>query len=316
MNSPTEASITKFKHPIKVVARRTGLSTDVIRVWERRYKAVTPIRSSSARRLYCDADIERLILLHRVTQAGRRIADVASMATEDLAAMATGDLSALRTEATVEKSALEHFHNALRAVREMNAVSLDAILRHAATALSLPTLLDEVIAPLIHTIGEEWSHGSLRVGHEHLATAQLVTLLGELRRTSNIAQSAPKVLVATPAGQSHELGALLAAVAASAEGWNAIYLSPNAPAADIAAAVRQTEAQALALSIAYPADDPYLADELRRLRQQLPEGVAILVGGRAIAGYRAALKEIDAVCLDTLPAFRQALGELRRLSLR
>jgi MerR family transcriptional regulator, light-induced transcriptional regulator len=50
-------------HPIQVVTRRTGVSADVLRVWEKRYAVVTPIRSASGRRLYSDADIERLRLL-------------------------------------------------------------------------------------------------------------------------------------------------------------------------------------------------------------------------------------------------------------
>jgi len=78
-------------HPIQVVVRRTGLSADVIRAWERRYDAVTPKRSSTSRRLYSDEDVERLLLLRRATQSGRRIGDVARLplpALKDLLATA------------------------------------------------------------------------------------------------------------------------------------------------------------------------------------------------------------------------------------
>ena len=67
------------KHPIQIVARRTGLTPDVIRVWERRYEAVLPRRTSTNRRLYSDRDVERLQLLRRATLAGRRIGDVARL---------------------------------------------------------------------------------------------------------------------------------------------------------------------------------------------------------------------------------------------
>ena len=53
----------KPAHPIKVVATRTGLSKDVIRVWEKRYQAVNPQRSDTGRRLYTDADIAHLLKL-------------------------------------------------------------------------------------------------------------------------------------------------------------------------------------------------------------------------------------------------------------
>ena len=50
-------------HPISVVAERTGLSPDLLRVWERRYGVVDPARDEGGRRLYSDSDIQRLRLL-------------------------------------------------------------------------------------------------------------------------------------------------------------------------------------------------------------------------------------------------------------
>lgn len=300
------------RHPIQVVARRTGLSADVIRVWERRYGAVNPQRGGAARRLYSDGDIERLILLRQVTQAGRRIGDVAALTTSTLADLAKEDKVLGGETAKAGRTALEFYQTALKAIRAMDSAALESSLLQAASAVSLPILLDEVLTPLIYTIGDEWAAGDLRVSHEHFATAQLMALLGELRRTSNMTQNGPKLLIATPAGQNHELGALLVAVTAGAEGWRCIYLSPNTPAAEIAGAVRQTGAKVLALSITYPADDPYLPDELRRLRQQLPEGLTVLVGGRASAAYRLVLEEIGAICLNNLSELRQALGSLRQ----
>ena len=67
-------------HPMKVVSLRTGLSPHVIRIWERRYKAVVPDRSSTNRRLYSEDDIERLSLLRRATNAGYAIGQIAGLA--------------------------------------------------------------------------------------------------------------------------------------------------------------------------------------------------------------------------------------------
>ncbi|MEM6457029.1 MAG: MerR family transcriptional regulator [Acidobacteriota bacterium] len=67
------------RHPIGVVARRTGLKPDLIRAWERRYGAVAPGRSQTRRRIYSDADIQRLILLKEATEGGRGISQVAHL---------------------------------------------------------------------------------------------------------------------------------------------------------------------------------------------------------------------------------------------
>src|SRR5512143_149241 len=82
------------RHPIAVVTERTGLSQDVLRVWERRYSAVNPARGPGGQRLYTDADIERFNLLQAATRAGRSISRVARLSTESLAAMVKEDTEA------------------------------------------------------------------------------------------------------------------------------------------------------------------------------------------------------------------------------
>ena len=44
----SQESKPEHRHPIKVVARRTGLTPDVLRVWEKRYGAVSPTRVDTA----------------------------------------------------------------------------------------------------------------------------------------------------------------------------------------------------------------------------------------------------------------------------
>ncbi len=77
----------------------------------------------------------------------------------------------------------------------------------------------------------------------------------------------PVLIVATPAGQLHELGALLAATAAAHVGWQVIYLGASLPAPEIAGAAQQRGARAVALSLVYPENDSRLEGELVRLRQ-------------------------------------------------
>ena len=75
-------------HPIKAVARRTGLSAHVIRIWEKRYGAVQPERTDTNRRLYSEEQIERLSLLRDITQSGHSIGPVATLPTEKLRQLA------------------------------------------------------------------------------------------------------------------------------------------------------------------------------------------------------------------------------------
>ncbi|HEU0080052.1 MAG TPA: MerR family transcriptional regulator [Longimicrobiaceae bacterium] len=299
------------RHPIRVVADRTGLSLDVLRVWERRYAVVAPGRADDGQRLYSDADVDRLRLLRRATDAGRSIGRVAKLPTEELAELVRED-DAARGAAPAPAGPHEargHLDRALAAVREMDPAKLEAGLRRAVVALSAADFVDGVAAPLLAGIGEGWRTGRIGVAHEHAASAVLRRVLGFMAEAAEVPGSAPGMVVATPAGQAHEFGALLAAASATAEGWRVTYLGADLPAEEIAAAVRQRGASRVALSLVYPGDDPRLPGERRRLRAALPPGVAVVVGGGAAEGHRATLDEIGAAWVPRLADFRALLHE-------
>lgn len=302
------------RHPIQVVSRRTGLSTDVIRVWERRYGAVTPERSATSRRLYSDADIARLQLLQQATSSGRRISDVAGLAEDELRNLIAADekvVARVPARAATSDTDLTALGYSKDAIREAEPVALERALSRASVEYSVPDLLDQVIIPLMKDIGHAWEEGEIRISQEHMATAVVRSFLGNLVAGSNMAASGPVLIVTTPRGQSHELGALMAAVVAASDGWQVMYLSPNMPANEIAAMVLKRQARVVVLGISYPADDPQLADELRALRSHLPEDVAIIVGGGACEGYSAALDDIDAETVTRFSDFRTLLRRIR-----
>ena len=302
-------------HPIKVVARRTGLSPHVIRAWEKRYKAVTPKRTATNRRVYTSEDIERLILLRRASLAGRSIGQTATLPTEELRKLVDDDELAQSQAPDPSQSIRSRGDNetmtqALRAIENLDADGLRMALERATMTLSKPALVEQIVSPLLERIGEEWREGTLRIASEHLASGTLRTFLGNLNGAFPVMADSPRLLVTTPAGQLHELGALIAATAAAAEGWHITYLGPSLPAEEIAGAAKNDKSRAIALSIVLP-DDAHLKNELSRLAQLLPDNIALLVGGRAAIHYADTLKEIGALRLHDLQDFRTELDSLR-----
>lgn len=317
------------RHPIGVVARRTGLKPDLIRAWERRYSAVEPQRSDTRRRFYTDRDIERLRLLRDATQEGRAIGQVASLSDEELAALISEDQAekaepersaGAGTAAGVqpavddedaEDAGRQILQACLAAVRRLDPQELERQLERGSVALSRIRLLQRLLVPLMHAIGDLWQEGSLRPAHEHMASSVVRSFVGHMQGAQQGSHGAPHLIATTPARQHHELGALIAAATASSEGWNVTYLGPDLPVEEIAAAMQQKGAIALALSVTYPPDDPILPDELRRLRRLLGKGVTVLVGGRCAKAYRTAIHEVGAVLLEDLTELRRHLGGLR-----
>jgi DNA-binding transcriptional MerR regulator/methylmalonyl-CoA mutase cobalamin-binding subunit len=291
------------RHPIQVVVRRTGLSSDVLRVWEKRYGVVEPGRSKGGHRLYSDSDVERLLLLNRVTSAGRRISRMSGVATDELRQIAEEDSEAAfvaRSEEAALVSSEPHLAASLSAVDRMDARDLETALMRATVALPAPVLIQEVVGPLLARIGEQWAHGKLTPGHEHLATAVIRRVLESIMNACAAEKSAPMIVVTTPAGQMHEFGALLVGAAAAALGWRVTYLGTSLPGWDIAGIALSVAADAIALSIVYPADDASLPAELVALRDAVGPEMEILVGGRAASNYVESIQAIQATPVTEL----------------
>jgi DNA-binding transcriptional MerR regulator/methylmalonyl-CoA mutase cobalamin-binding subunit len=305
------------RHPIGLVARRTGLKPDLIRAWERRYGAVEPGRSTTRRRFYSDADVERLQLLRRVVRTGRGISQVAGLPNEELRALLAEEPAedlprpAPPFPEPSGEVADAYLSLCVAAAHRLDVAELEAQIERASVVLSRLNLLEKLLVPLLHRIGDLWKDGSLRPAHEHMVSAVVRSFLGGMRGAYSSSGGAPHLVVTTPARQHHELGALIAAATAASEGWQVTYLGPDLPPEEIAAAALQGGAQAVALSITYPPDDPLLAEDLRRLRRLLNPGVALLIGGRASGSYAPILAETGALYVEDLAVLRRELEALR-----
>jgi len=200
----------------------------------------------------------------------------------------------------------------LTAVKQMDGRRFEEALQRALIALGHQGLLRQVIAPLAQTIGELWRNGEMTAAHEHFLSASLKVFLGQVAKQFAMPENAPGIIVATPVGQLHELGALMVNTAAAHLGWRTIYLGTSLPAAEIAGAAAQNRVKAVALSIVYPEDDPSLPGELLHLRRFLPPQIQIITGGRAAAAYRQTLTHIGAIQTAGLDEICEQLDALRK----
>lgn len=306
------------RHSIGLVSRRTGLKPDVIRAWERRYQAIAPSRTDTNRRYYSDQDIERLTLLRRATLAGRQIGQVCHLPTEDLRRLVVEDEEAITRAphpfrpVPAREMAVEGRTDAcLAAIENLDSRNLQYQLDQAAIELTPPQVIQQLLVPVLDRVGELWESGTLRVAHEHMASSVIAGYLSSSLSSYAAGDPAPSLVIGTPSRQYHELGALMAAAAAAAEGWQVVYLGANLPVEELAAAVRQKAARMLALSLVYPADDPLLERDLVRLRRLVGEDIRLVAGGRAAGAYRTAVERIGGVLVADVNEFRQLLRSAR-----
>lgn len=269
------------RYRIGTLARLTGITTHALRIWERRYAALSPGRTPGGARLYTDADVQRLRLIKQLLDRGYAISAVAKLDLEALGQL--GQSGTTATSPAREKTSARAravIDELLAALSEIDLERAGRALTQATNAFSPHDLVVDVLAPALDEIGARWESGELCVASEHAASAMLRTQLGALLTAQSV-DARPPVICTTPAGELHELGALLAAVVIAMHGRRAVYLGANLPAAQIAQAVRLSKARSVALSIV-GLEAERAEQEVRTLCQTLPEDVEVLLGGRRV----------------------------------
>lgn len=285
--------------PIGFVSMMTGVSAHTLRAWERRYSAITPVRTASGHRLYSQADIDRIVLLKHAVDSGHSISSAACLDKAALGKLSASKKNALRPSLTEGEigarptASGDLVQACLLAIEALDPASLNRILWQASRALGRQSLLDGLIKPLMVQVGLKWSEGSLRIMHEHLASSVVhAHLCHMLDHPTTTSAESPCILIATPAGQWCYLGALSLAVTSQDHGWEPVFLGPNLPSEDIAAAGATLKPQLIAMSVTCRVNDTFMHNELLRLADLLENQCPLIFGGQASETYRRDIETI------------------------
>ena len=255
------------------ICSETGLSADVVRVWERRYGFPVPIRLPSGHRRYRQEDLHRLRLMAEAVVQGHRPSLVAK----------AGEAALRRLLVPTRVPQVETLFEAVKA---MDTDGMRRQLREALDQLGLKPFLQQVVSLLLDRVGMAWADGSIGIQHEHLVTEVLEDLLRELRLEFRSTPSRGCVLLCTLPGERHRLGMLMAALAYAAQGTRTELLGVDLPVASIAQAARALQVDRVAVSLSIQSSGETTRKLLLDLLERLPSGCRLLIGGQGAARIR------------------------------
>jgi DNA-binding transcriptional MerR regulator/methylmalonyl-CoA mutase cobalamin-binding subunit len=263
------------EYPIRAVALMTGLSLDTLRAWERRYEAVVPRRGERGR-VYSDADITRLRQLGELVARGHSIGTIARQSNAQLADLL--ESSNLLSNAPTPDRTVARLDEVTTALDRYDLATVERELNRFAAVLPPRELIFGVVLPLLTDIGARWEAGTLRPAQEHMVSAIVRSVLGGLLRVLSRVDASPRVVLATPSGERHELGLLCGAVLSAAAGLGVVYLGCDLPATEILHAAERSDARIVLISLTTPG--AVTRAELRALAAT-PPTVSLWVGGPA-----------------------------------
>jgi methanogenic corrinoid protein MtbC1 len=259
---------------------------------------VQPVRTPKGGRLYSEYDVRKLAAIRDLVRLGHAVSTIAGMPLKTLRtrlAEAAGDFPAASDTGHEQMRA-----QFLASLEQDDWWSLEQMLNQWAIALPPRELVLHVLAPVIEEVGARWFKRQLSIGQEHLATALIRTLLGNLLRQQIPHVGAPMAVAATTSGERHELGLLMASLLVALQGWRVHYLGPDIPMAEVVRAVEDTGAATVLLSLV--SDTAEHVAQLASLRASLPERVEVWAGGRVAVTCAAQVPGIRAMTLEDVDA--------------
>ena len=222
------------------LSRRSGVSPELLRAWERRYDLLQPTRSPGGLRLYSASDLERVQAMQRHLARGLAAAEAAALATQAEADAAEG--------APRVSDAREELASALAGFDEAAA---HAVVDSLLARISVDAVLRDVVVPYLHDLGERWEHGEVSIAQEHFASSVLRgRLLGLARGWGR--GLGPRVVLACAPGEQHDLGLIAFGLALRARGWRIVYLGADTPLASVADAARACHPEFVVVSAVEP----------------------------------------------------------------
>lgn len=306
MESETSVSLVEARLPINAVERETGISKELLRMWERRYGFPAPERDAQGDRIYSPLQINKLRLIRRLLDAGFRPGKIIALDIEQL-----DGLLATSHSKTAPELPPRLENELLTALRSREPGRVREYLSHHLMRLGLQMFITELMVHANMLVGDAWMRGDIEIYEEHLYTEEVQSLIRQAIGSLRPAGPAPRIMLTTAPEEQHSLGLLMVEALLRLERADAISYGPQMPIREIVLAATRMKMDVVVLSFsgAYPAHQA--VEFLEELRFRLPRHVQIWAGG---SSFRASRRQIEDVQIQhDLQDIVAALHQWRRV---
>ncbi|MEO5905731.1 MAG: MerR family transcriptional regulator [Saprospiraceae bacterium] len=207
---------------ISDLSELTGINAHSIRIWERRYNLLEPVRTDSNIRRYNNDDLRKLLNISLLLKEGLKISELASYSDQQLNARVNSMLSTVQDD--------KHAMNELKmAMLSFDTRKFEDVYNRLSGSMSFYNIFLNIMIPFLDHIGSLWQTNSISVAHEHyvsnLLRQKLFFQVEKLPMPDPIGQKLYVLFL--PIHELHELGLLFIHYTLLLNGYNSIYLGPD-----------------------------------------------------------------------------------------
>jgi len=272
----------KTKYSISDLEQLSGIHVDTIRIWERRYKALDPMRTEGNTRFYHDGHLRRLLNIVGLNQSGMKISQVCSLSDQEIDQLLKKEMDytiSLNPQFEYYISQLLKFGLAY------NGLQFDQLISRCIAELGMTLTYKEIIYPLMVRLGLMWRRDHICPAQEHflsnLIRQKIFVAINEVK--VNL-QSTTSWLLFLPEDEDHDIGLLFAHYILKLAGQQVIFLGGRVPQESVIDAMSHNASAHLLLFMVRSRPLPDANLYLNKLSANFPNSKIHLAGNSKLIG--------------------------------
>lgn len=215
-------------YSIKDLERITGVKAHTIRIWEKRYGVVHPMRTDSNIRYYCDDDLRKLMNISILLRHGYKISRLAEFDHDELN-------KRIQEISFIQNGHESQIERMVVAMIELDEEKFDKILKSLIIKDGFENTIFDVLYPFFERIGVLWQTGTINPAQEHfisnLVKQKIYVAIDGVQ--GRVKENAKKFVLFLPEWEMHELGLLIYNYMLKSRGHKVVYLGQNVPYEDV-----------------------------------------------------------------------------------
>jgi DNA-binding transcriptional MerR regulator len=210
---------------IKDLENLTGIKAHTIRIWEKRYNVLEPMRTETNIRLYDLANLQKILNITLLHNHGYKISKISKLTEEEIPEL----VNAIISNKSVKHHAISSFKLAMMNFDQ--ALFLNTY-NKLLSETSFREVFFNIFIPFIEEIGYLWQTNTISIAHEHFISyliKQKLLLNTEKLQTQEPTRDDKTFVLYLPDNELHELGLMYANYEIQHYGFKTIFLGESVP---------------------------------------------------------------------------------------
>lgn len=262
------------EYKIKDIEILTGIKSHTIRIWEKRYGILKPLRTTTKIRTYSDQDLKEILNVAILNKNGWKISHIADFSLSER----NEKVLSLQKEPTSEI----YMEKLLLALLDMNETLFQDTLNFLIEKYGIEKWYAHYISVFLNQIGVMWIAGTIHPAQEHFISNMIRQKL--IAATAGLVapkENAKKIILFLPEDEWHELSLLFYNYLLRSKGFRTYYMGQNLPFDAVLDSVKQIQPAALVTSLISAKNEGEIISYFEKMKNAV-HPIPIYAGGMQV----------------------------------